>query len=151
MRYTDSDIIGLWLQSQASPLTQSCYRRDVDRLLAHARKPLKQIGLRELQSFAQSLAAAGLAPISRARTLAAVKSLFGFCQRMRFMALNPAAELPLPRYEVLLAERLLSEEAVQRVLGADMALRDQVLLQTLYAGGLRILRPVGCAGAISVR
>ncbi len=35
----------------------------------------------------------GLAPISRARTLAAVKSLFGFCQRMRYVASNPAAEL----------------------------------------------------------
>ena len=49
----------------------------------------------------QSLVAAGLAPISRARTLAAIKSLFGFCKRMRFIAVNPAAELPLPRYEII--------------------------------------------------
>jgi hypothetical protein len=45
MRYSDSDMIELWLQSQASPLTQDCYRRDIERLLVHARKPLKRIGL----------------------------------------------------------------------------------------------------------
>src|SRR5260370_29473978 len=79
---------------------------------------------------------------------------------MRFVAVKRAVELPLPRCEVLLAERLLSEEAVQRVLWADMALRDQVLLQTLYAGGLRVseacglrwrnLSAAGAAGQVTV-
>jgi hypothetical protein len=55
----DSDIIELWLQRQGSPHTRGCYRRD-----------------------------AGLAPISRARTLA-VRSLFGFCQRTRYVSGNP--------------------------------------------------------------
>jgi site-specific recombinase XerD len=89
MRYTDSEIIDLWLQSQSSPATMDCYRRDAERLLGEVRKPLNRIGLGDLQRFAQSLVAAGLAPVSRARTLAAIKSLFGLCQRMRFIAVNP--------------------------------------------------------------
>jgi site-specific recombinase XerD len=64
----------------ALPHTCGCYRRDAARLLAHVAKPLSRLTLGDLQSFAQSLIRAGLAPISRARTLAAVKSLFGFCQ-----------------------------------------------------------------------
>lgn len=89
MRYRNSEIIELWLQSQASPATTDCYRRDVQRLLAHARKPLTKIGLGDVHKFSRSLSAEGLAPVSRARTLAAVKSLFGFCQRMRFLRVNP--------------------------------------------------------------
>ena len=65
MRYSDSTIIELWIQSQASPLTQDCYRRDAERLLTHARKPLTKIGLGDLHKFSQSLAAAGLAPVPR--------------------------------------------------------------------------------------
>ncbi len=60
-----------------------------------------------------------------------MKSLFGFCHRMRFVDVNPAAELPLPRYQTHLAERVISQEAVRRVLGANLTLRDQVLLQLL--------------------
>jgi hypothetical protein len=55
-----------------------CYRRDAARLLALVAKPLNRLVLGDLQSFAQSLVEDGLAPISQARTLAAVKSLFGF-------------------------------------------------------------------------
>jgi site-specific recombinase XerD len=79
----DSHIIELWLQRQASPHTRGCYRRDAARLLAHVSKPLSRIAFGDLQSFAQALVEVGLAPISRARTLAAVKSPFGFCHAQR--------------------------------------------------------------------
>ncbi len=108
-RYTDSEIIGMWPERQRSPLTRDCYRRDANRLLRHASRPLRAMNLADLQSFAQSLEAERLAPISRARTLAAVRSLFGFCQRLGFIKSNPALELPLPRYEGRLAKRVLSK------------------------------------------
>jgi hypothetical protein len=41
----DSEIVSLWLERQASPLTRSCYQRDISRLLAHTAQPLAQIGL----------------------------------------------------------------------------------------------------------
>src|SRR5271155_3601134 len=109
----ESHIIELWLQRQASPHTRGCYRWDVGRLLAHTPKPLIRLTLGDLQSFAQSLIGAGLAPISRARTLAAVKSLFRFSQRMRYVSTNPAAELVLPCYEKRLAGRIVGEEDVR--------------------------------------
>jgi hypothetical protein len=74
--YTDNQIVEQWLECQPSPLTRSCYARDVSRLRAHTRKPLNQISLGDLLSFARSLSKAVLAPISRARTLAAVKTSF---------------------------------------------------------------------------
>src|SRR5215471_10115792 len=67
-------------------------------------------------------------------------------------AINPAAELPLPRYEIRQAERLLTEEAVQRVVEAPGTSRDRILLasfgdlvfpsrtgQTLDRGRVRVI------------
>ena len=134
----DSHFVDLWLDCQHSPHTRSCYRRDLLRFLHHAGKCLSRVTLADLQSFDQFLAAAGLAPISRSRTLAAVKSLFGFCQRVRYLPANPAAELPLPRYENRLAERIVTEEDVHRMLTGEPHPRNRVLLNILYGAGLRV-------------
>jgi integrase/recombinase XerD len=156
----DTEIIELWLAKQSSPHTRSCYGRDVQRILSYSVKSLKGITLADLQRFAQSLVDAGLAPVSRARTLAAIKSLFGFCQRMRYIASNPAAELALPSYEHRLAERIVGEQEVRRLLEIAGDARDRVLLAVLYAAGLRVseacgllwrnVRPRGTAGQITV-
>jgi integrase/recombinase XerD len=79
---------------------------------------------------------------------------------MRFIGANPAAELPLPRYEVRLSERILGEGDVDKMLAADAAPRDRTLLHLIYAAGLRVseacqlrwrnLRPNGDAGQITV-
>ena len=128
----------MWLERQPSPLTRDCYKRDAGRLLEHAGKPLRALDLGDLQKFTQSLSDQGLAPISRARTSAAVKSLFGFCFRMRFIKSNPALELRMPKYEVRLAERVLSEGGLQRLLAVDCPRRDRILLNLLYFAGLRV-------------
>jgi integrase/recombinase XerD len=132
----DNRIINLWLERQPSPHTRGCYRRDSAKLLEHSGKPLSRITLGDLQSFAQSLVGSGLAPISRARTLAAVKSLFGFCNRQGYVPGDPAAELTLPAYENRLAERILAEEDVQRMLAAETEPRDRILVRPLYGAGL---------------
>src|SRR4029450_627729 len=139
----DSRIINLWLERQPSPHTRGCYQRDSAKLLEHTGKPLSRITLGDLQSFAESLIGSGLAPISRVRTRAAVKSLFGFCHRQRYLSLNPAAELTLPSYENRLAERILAEEDVQRILVAETEPRDRILVRLLYGAGLRVSEACG--------
>jgi site-specific recombinase XerC len=139
----DAHIINLWLETQRSLHTRGCYRSDSERLLNHAKKALPRITLGDLQSFAQSLIDEELAPVSRVRTLAAVKSLFGFCGRIRYLPTNPAAELELPSYEKRLAERIVEEEDVQRMLEAEAAPRDRVLARLLYGAGLRVSEACG--------
>ena len=136
-RYTDSEIIAMWLESQPSPHTRDCYRRDAGRL-QRLGKPLKGVVLSDLQKFSQALADEGLAPISCARSIAAVKSLFGFCFRMRFIKSNPALELRLPKYELRLAERVLSEGGLKCLLAVECTPRDRILLNLLYFAGLRV-------------
>ena len=139
----DAKIIGLWVEKYPNPHTQYCYRFDSERLLKHAKKPLRGITLGDLQAFAASLIGEGLAPVSRVRVLAAVKSLFGFAFRMRHIPFNLASELRLPRYEARVAERILPEEDVQRMLAVDAEPRDRVLLQLLYGAGLRVSEASG--------
>src|SRR6185369_8482565 len=145
----DSTTLQLWLNSQTSPHTRSCYRRDAARLLAFAGKPLNDIGLGDLQEFDESLIAEGLAPVSRVRTLAAVKSLFSFCCRTRYLPANPAAELALPAYEQRLADRIVGEEEVARLLAADAKERDQLLLCLIYSAGFASPKPAICVGGTS--
>jgi molybdopterin/thiamine biosynthesis adenylyltransferase len=156
----DGDCGYAFIQAKDGPCIGCLYRRDSGRLLNHVRKPLNRISLGDLQGFAQSLVDEGLAPISCARTIVAIRSLFGFCQRMRYLPANPAAELPLPCYENRLAERILGEEDLLRVLSAATEPRNHTLLQLLYGAGLRVseacglrwrnLRPRGDAGQVTV-
>ena len=67
-----------------------------------------------------------------------MKSLFGFCQRVRYLAANPAVEIPLPRSENRLSERIVAEQDVHRMLAAEPHPRERVLLQLLYGAGLRV-------------
>jgi integrase/recombinase XerD len=137
-RCSDLEIVDQWIQSQPSPLTQDCYRRDVERLRAYTKKPLSSVTLGDLQRFSQSLVDAGLAPISRVRTIAAIRSLFSFASRMYQYRTNPAAELPLPRHANHLAERILPEESVRQLLAQEGTPRDKTLLNLIYLAGVRV-------------
>jgi integrase/recombinase XerD len=66
---------------------------------------------------------------------------------MRYVRTNPAAELSLFGYEKRLAERIVGEEEVQRLVGADAGPRDRTLLRLLYAAGLRVSEACCCSGA----
>ena len=131
----DGQLVSLWLHGR-SPHTQRAYRADVDRFLAFVARPLPAVTLGDLQAFADSLE--DLAPSSRARTLAAIKSLLAFGQRTGYLPLNVGAALKLPTAKNTLAERILSETQVHRLLALEPNHRNQVLLRLLYVAGLRV-------------
>ncbi|MBK5295285.1 MAG: tyrosine-type recombinase/integrase [Acidobacteriia bacterium] len=62
---------------------------------------------------------------------------------MRFIGANPAAEVTIPKYENHLAERIICEEDVRRMLLATLTPRDKTLLHLLYAAGLRVSEACG--------
>ena len=77
----------------------------------------------DLQDFATSLAE--MSPASRARKLAAVKSLFAFAFTIGYIAMNPARVLRIPTVKNTLAERIISERTVLRMLGVKRDRRRQ--------------------------
>lgn len=134
---TDSQLIDLWLHGK-SPQTQRVYRRDADRFLSLAGKGLRQATLGDVQAYADSLAAGGLAPITQGRILSAVKSLLAFGHRIGYLPFDVGRPVKLPVCRDTLAERILPEEAVQRMLALEKEPRNHALLRLLYAGGLRV-------------
>jgi site-specific recombinase XerD len=98
-------------------------------------RPLPTVTLGDVQTFSDSLSGK---PSSRARTLAAVKSLLAFGQRTGYLPLNVGAAVKLPMSKNTLAERILTEPDVIRILALEPNRRNQVLLRLLYIAGLRV-------------
>ena len=121
---TDTRLVALWLDGR-SHHTQRAYRADVERFLTFVSNPLHQVTLADVQGFADSLL--GLAPASRGRTLSAVKSLLAFGHRIGYLPFDVGRPLRLPRQKNRLAERILSEADVHRLLALEPHRRNRIL------------------------
>jgi site-specific recombinase XerD len=134
---SDAELLALWLHGRAGH-TQRAYQRAVGRFLHSVRRPLPAVTLGDLQAFAAELEHEGLAPASRRLTLAAVKSLLAFGQRVGYLRFDVGAAVKLPPVKDALAERILDREAVLRLIDREPDARNRALLRLLYAGGLRV-------------
>jgi integrase/recombinase XerD len=132
---TDSQLIGIWLHGR-SPHTQRAYAADVARLCSRTGKPLAAVTLPDLQDFADSVAE--LSPASRYRALSAVKSLLAFGHRIGYLPFDVGRALRLPAVRGRLAERILPEASIHRMLSLEPGERNRAILTLLYASGVRV-------------
>jgi integrase/recombinase XerD len=148
---------GLWLHGRSAS-TRGAYAGDARVFLAHVDKPLRAVTLGDLQGFADSLT--GLAPASRACRLSSVKSLPAFGQRAGYLMVNVGAAVRLPSIKNVLAERIVGEADVHRMLALETDPHNAAILRLIYGAGLRIseaaalvwrdLQPRDNAGQITV-
>lgn len=132
---SDDQLLALWLHGR-SVHTQRAYRADAARFRSRAGKPLAAVTLADLQGFADSLE--DLSPASRYRILSAVKSLVAFGHRIGYLAFDVGRVLRLPAVRNRLAERILPEPELQRLLSLESNARDRAILLLLYATGIRV-------------
>jgi len=133
---TDDQLVALWLHDKSAE-TQSAYADDLARFQQFAGgKPLANVTLGDLQSYADSLSS--LSANSKRRHLASVKSLLAFGQRIGYLPFNVGAAHKLPAAKDTLAERILSESQVHAMIALTGDQRDRVLLQVLYASAARV-------------
>lgn len=132
---TDGQVIRMWLHGK-SPNTIEAYSRDISRFLRHAGRALSDLCLEDLQGFADSLD--DLAAATRARKLAAIKSLLTFAHEIGYVRFNVGRAVKLPKSKNTLAERILSESQVQKIINQETDARNRMLLRLLYAAGLRV-------------
>jgi integrase/recombinase XerD len=129
-------LLEIWLHGRPAH-TQRAYAGDV------APFPLPSVTLADLQSFANSLDLDSLAPASRYRILSAVKSLLAFGHRLGYLPFDVARALRLPAVRDRLAERILPEADVHRILSLEPNERNRALLLLLYASGVRVSEVCG--------
>ncbi len=132
---SDDGLFRLWLHGRPAT-TVRAYQADADRFRAFVGKPLRIVTVGDVQNFSDSLA--HLADASRARSLSAVKSLLSFGCRIDYLPFNVGAPVRLPRLKDTIAERILAEEQVLKMLALEAKPRNAALLRLLYGAGLRV-------------
>ena len=133
----DTQVIGLWLHGRATQ-TIRVYGSDVKKFLSQVQNSFNSVTLGQLQQFADELEEVGLQPTTRHRILSVVKSLFSFAHKIGYLKYNVTGALKLPSYKDTLNERILSEAEVQKIIGLEPNLRNQLLTRVLYASGMRV-------------
>ena len=135
------------LASQRAQKTVDAYRRDLRALGDWLGGPPSSATGDDLERWLAELRAAGLAPATIARRVAAVRSFFRHLILLGVRTDSPAAALELPRRRRRLP-RTLSPAEAQRLIEAapgttPRSLRDRALVELLYGAGLRVSEAVG--------
>jgi integrase/recombinase XerD len=125
--------------------TLVAYRRDLAAyfdFLNERAVPIERVSDREVEEYVASLRAAARAPASVARALVAVRSFHRFLVDESGSGSDPTDGVGAPRVPTGLPKAL-AEDDIEALLGAvvgddAIARRDRAILETLYAGGLRI-------------
>jgi integrase/recombinase XerD len=130
----DEQFIDLWLHGK-SEKTIRAYTSEISRYYATTGKSLQETRLEDVYQFVDSLV--HLAPASRNRALAAVKSALSFGVKSGYLKVNVGLLAHLPKLEDRLAERIMSEASVARMLALEANTRNHAILVLLYRAGLR--------------
>ena len=141
----------LELERGRSEHTRRAYLADLRSLFAFLdeRAPgagLSAISLPVLRSWLAAQAAAGTARTTLARRTSAVKTFTAWATRRGLIADDPAVRLQLPKARRTLPAVLRQDQAIAAMTAADLgaeqgdplALRDRLIVELLYATGIRV-------------
>ncbi|HHV77123.1 MAG TPA: tyrosine recombinase XerC [Syntrophothermus lipocalidus] len=146
----------LEIEKGASPLTLAGYRSDLERFVAHFADKrgigTEEIGFevldpRTVREYLAHLQECGLKRSTMARKVAALRSFGKYLCSSQIIEVNPVATVSTPRREKRLPRFLYSQEVEALLAAPDggdvLGLRDQAILELLYATGIRVGELVG--------
>lgn len=136
----DAEVIRFWLAGRPARTIKE-YAREVATFTQATGKPLQSVTLGDVLAYLETRAS--LAPATQARTTNTLKSLFTFACRIGYCRFNVAATLRQPTIRGTLAERILPEADIHRIIALELDPRNHCLLRLFYASGLRVSELVG--------
>ena len=110
----------------------------MDRFRQAMDKPLAWVTMADLQAYAEQLGEGGRKPATQNRALTAIKSLLAFGQETGYVPFNVGAAVKLRPNPDGLAQRILEESEVAKLIDQAPPGRDQLLLRLLYMSGVRV-------------
>lgn len=138
----DEQLVDLWLHGR-SRHTKRAYRSDAQLFFTFINKQMRDVGIADVQAFADHLQTFDVVAGTRHRILSSVKSLFSYAARMHYLPFNPAETLRMPSCKDTLSERILDEDEVRRMVASETNSRNKLMLQLLYVAGVRVSELVG--------
>jgi integrase/recombinase XerD len=133
----DARLIELWLSLKTSAHTRRAYAAEAARFRSFAGKSLARTTLTDFQGWVGYLGQGSLAPASQNRAITAIKSLLSFAHETGYLPFNVGAAARLRPHRDKLAQRILDEDQVRKLIEAAAG-RDRLLLKLLYASGIRV-------------
>lgn len=133
---TDSTLIDAWLHGTPEQ-TARAYRREVQALLNYTHKSIQDITVFDMQAYERDNLT-GLADKSHKRAISAWRSFWRWLVRAGMLQVNPAVLLRAPKINETIADRYLTPNEVERVIGQAKSARDKAIMELMYYGGLRV-------------
>lgn len=134
----DDQLIQMWLLEKRSQESRRAYHRDIQTFRCFTKKGLKKVKFNDLQGFATAIADK-YSDASQKRMLAAVKSLLTFGHKLGYLPYNVGLVLKnTPEPKNTLAERILEQDEVIRMIALESNSTHRLILKTLYSTGARV-------------
>lgn len=138
----------VYIQSEKvlSTNTVQSYGRDLRDLFTYLNNrgltQIQEISAYDLMSYLSALESDGKSPSTISRMAATLRSFFGYMIDEGVIAQNPAKKLQTPKL-VKTAQAIISQNEIAHLLGQPdpttiWGLRDQAMLELLYATGLKV-------------
>lgn len=147
---TDEQLLTSWLESLGSPHTRRNFEQTARRFLGELPMGLRAATVEDVRD-ALTKVTTGLAETTARQYVLRIKSLLGYAHSLGYTPFNAGARVKVRSEGVqrgaALAKRIISEVEVSLLIRAAPSKRDRVLLETLYAGGLRVSEVVALTWA----
>lgn len=134
----DDDLVDSWtrVKGASSSNTKEAYARIAVEFLSFFNRPIATLTIDDLQDYTDSLKAFSVA--TQRQRIFAIKSLLSYGQKTGYLQFNVGAALTAPKLKTELAQKLLTEEDIFKLIHSEQNPRNRLLLRLLYVSAARI-------------
>jgi len=145
MNKVEREYLDSLLGNLYSEHTIDSYRRDIDSFFVYLNKEgllFDQVTKVNIRNFLSEELMRGISPRSCQRRMTALRRFYSFLEERKYLEVNPFLQVTAPKKGVRYPETLTVEQ-VEQLLSLnqkrtdDMAIRDQAILELMYASGVR--------------